>query len=186
MSMSKLFAATTLVVIAAAASTPKCATFPASMIKYSSGFKQPKPPLVQPEFTANFVQHKWDETLSHIMTGYIDNSPAKGMVRVNEAYDDAPASSVFNYANVTSDGLVDNILTIYNGTTPYADAVFGGLVTRQFNGDVASWDIMYQNVIPVTVYVNNCNVIVGYDYFSPGRRTRVVTDFFNIQVQTGN
>lgn len=109
-----------------------------------------------------------DETLSHIMTGYIDNSPAKGMVRVNEAYDDAPASSVFNYANVTGDGLVDNILTIYNGTTPYvwqgyvnsnypifeqdflakADAVFGGLVTRQFNGDVASVSISYGSDIP--------------------------------------
>lgn len=100
-----------------------------------------------------------DETLSHIMTGYIDNSPAKGIVRVNEAYDDAPASSLFNYANVTKDGLVDNILTIYNGTEPYvwqgyvnsnypifekdflvkAEAVFGGLVKRQFeDGDVAS------------------------------------------------
>jgi hypothetical protein len=86
-----------------------------------------------------------------------------------------------------------------------ADAIFGGLVTRQFNGDVASvsifpsvtiqygrlmiieqWDIMYQGVIPVTVYVNTCNVIVGYDYFSPGRRTRVITDFFNIQIGTGN
>lgn len=45
---------------------------------------------------------------------------------------------------------------------------------------------MYQGAIPVTVYVNSCNVIVGYDYFSPGRRTRVVTDFFNIQTHTGN
>lgn len=98
------------------------------------------------------------------MTGYIDNSPAKGVVRVNEAYDDAPTSSVFNYANVTKDGLVDNVLTIYNGTTPYvwqgyvnsnypifeqdflakAGAVFGGLVTRQFNGDVASVSVPLQ------------------------------------------
>lgn len=88
----------------------------------------------------------------------INNSPAEGVVRVNEAYDDAPASSVFKYTYVTGDGLVDNVLTIYNGTTPYvwqgyvdsnypifeqdflakADAVFGGLVTRQFNGKVAS------------------------------------------------
>lgn len=59
MSISKLFTGTALVVMAAAASTPKCAAFPPSMIEYSSGFKQPKPPLVQPEFTANFVQHKW-------------------------------------------------------------------------------------------------------------------------------
>ncbi len=42
---------------------------------------------------------------------------------------------------------------------------------------------MYQDVIPVTVFVNNCNVVVGYDYFSPGLRTRVVTEYFNIQVE---
>lgn len=58
MHLGKLFAAATIVALAAA-STPKCAAFPPSMIEYSSGFKQPKPPLVQPEFTANFVQHKW-------------------------------------------------------------------------------------------------------------------------------
>lgn len=105
------------------------------------------------------------------MTGYIDNSPSKGMVRVNEAYDDAPASSVFNYANVTSDGLVDNVLTIYNGTTPYVlqgyvnsnypifqqdflvkgDAVFGGIVTRQFNGDVASVSTIFLTKLYTTV-----------------------------------
>ena len=60
-----------------------------------------------------------DETLSHIMTGYIDSSPTTKIMRMVEAYDDAPASSVFNYANVTTDGLVDNFMTIYNGTKPY-------------------------------------------------------------------
>ena len=41
---------------------------------------------------------------------------------------------------------------------------------------------MYQNAIPVTVFLDGCNTIVGYDYFSPGLRTRVVTEYFNIQV----
>lgn len=41
---------------------------------------------------------------------------------------------------------------------------------------------MYQGVIPVTIFANNCNVMVGYDYFSPGLRTRVITEYFNIQV----
>lgn len=41
---------------------------------------------------------------------------------------------------------------------------------------------MYQGVIPVTIFVDNCGVVVGYDYFSPGLRTRVVTQYFNIQV----
>jgi hypothetical protein len=40
---------------------------------------------------------------------------------------------------------------------------------------------MYQGAIPVTMYVDNCGVIVGYDYFAPERRTRVITEFFNIQ-----
>ncbi|KAM0257091.1 hypothetical protein ACHAQJ_004555 [Trichoderma viride] len=161
MHFTQLFIAAVVVVPAIAASIPTCVAFPSSMIEYSSGFKQPKPPLVASEFTTNFVQHKWDETLSHIMTGYINNSPTKGIVRVNEAYNDAPASSLFNYANVTSDALMDNLLTIYNGSTPYVwqgyvnsnypifekdfllkdDAVFGGIVTRQFSGNVASVSI---------------------------------------------
>lgn len=41
---------------------------------------------------------------------------------------------------------------------------------------------MYQGVIPVTVYVDGCNVVQGYDYFSPGERTRVTTSFFNTRV----
>lgn len=40
---------------------------------------------------------------------------------------------------------------------------------------------MYMGTIPVTIYLDSCNTIVGYDYFSPGLRTRVVMDFFNIQ-----
>ena len=42
---------------------------------------------------------------------------------------------------------------------------------------------MYQKAIPVTVYVNSCNVIVGYDYFAPELRTRVTMEFFNIQAK---
>lgn len=45
---------------------------------------------------------------------------------------------------------------------------------------------MYQSVFPVTIFVDNCNVVVGYDYFSPGLRTRVVTEYFNIQVEAAS
>lgn len=38
---------------------------------------------------------------------------------------------------------------------------------------------MYLGVIPTTVYVDNTGLLVGYDYFSPELRTRVVNDFFN-------
>lgn len=101
-----------------------------------------------------------NQNLSHITTGLISNSPSKGFVRVDEAFEADQgangilASSLFNYANVTEEGLVDNTLTSYGGnsTKPVvwrgyvnsnfpiferdllvkAGAVFGGLVHRQF------------------------------------------------------
>lgn len=42
---------------------------------------------------------------------------------------------------------------------------------------------MYQGVIPVTIYLDDCNTIVGYDYFAPNLRTRVITEFFNIRIK---
>lgn len=47
---------------------------------------------------------------------------------------------------------------------------------------LVQWQIMYQGAIPVTVYASSCNVMVGYEYFSPGLRTRVVTNYFNTEV----
>ena len=49
--------------------------------------------------------------LSHITTGYMYNSPSANIVRVDEVYKGTIASSVFNFANVTKYGLVDNTLT---------------------------------------------------------------------------
>ncbi|KAJ5872782.1 uncharacterized protein N7529_005135 [Penicillium soppii] len=182
-----------------------CRSFPSSMIEFSSEFKQPTPPMIQAEYETNFIQHKWNQNLSHITTGFINNSPSLNFVRVDEAFDGNLASSFFNYANSTKEGLVDNTLTTFdhesnkptvwrgfvNSNFPLFPediliqngAVFGGLVRRQFNEDfVAAWNIMYQGVIPVTVFVSKCNIMVGYDYFSPGLRTRVITEYFNIKV----
>lgn len=80
-------------------------------------------------------------------------------------------------------------------------AVFAGLVKRDLlRGHVASvslssilreetiadnlqWSLLYSSLgIPVTVFVDSCGVMVGYDYFSPGLRTRVRTEFFNTAV----
>ncbi|KAB5575368.1 hypothetical protein GE09DRAFT_592051 [Coniochaeta sp. 2T2.1] len=186
-------------------SRPSCSPFPSSMLLFSADFKQPEPPLVESEYRTSFVQHKWNQNLSHIAVGFINNSPSGDFVRVDEAYEGELASSFFNYANVSEEGLVDNTLTTYssNSTKPAvwrgyvnsnfpifqqdilvkAGAVFGGLVHRQFgDGLVAAWNIMYQGMIPVTIFVSNCNVVVGYDYFSAELRTRVVTEYFNIQV----
>lgn len=44
------------------------------------------------------------------------------------------------------------------------------------------WSIMYQGSIPVTVFVDACDVVRGYDYFAPELRTRVVNLFFNTRV----
>ncbi|KAJ5233163.1 hypothetical protein N7468_006119 [Penicillium chermesinum] len=183
---------------------PSCAPFPSSLIEFSSGFKEPLAPLVRDEYTANFIQHKWNRNLSHITAGYISNSPSVGIVVADEASDSGLASSLFNYANTTQDGLVDNTLKSYSSNSSAVEvwrgyvnsgfplfsqdflvtnnAIFGGLVKRRFNeGYVASWNIMYQGAIPVTVYVNNCNCVVGYDFFATGERTKVITEYFNIQ-----
>jgi hypothetical protein len=44
------------------------------------------------------------------------------------------------------------------------------------------WSFLYQGVIPVTAFVDSCKTVVGYDYFSPDLRTRVVTEYFNTLV----
>ncbi|KAJ6134205.1 hypothetical protein N7523_000527 [Penicillium sp. IBT 18751x] len=214
---------------AAAMKEASCAPFPSSWIEYSSGFQEPPAPLLQDQYTANFIQHKWNQNLSHITAGYITNSPSRGIVLVDEASDSGLASSLFDYANTTQDGLVDNTLSTYsssnvdvwrgyvNSAFPLfardflvtSQAIFGGLVKRRFHeGHVASvsplawllaipkiskqtrrraaltksqWNIMYQGAIPVTVYVNNCNVVVGYDFFATGERTKAITEYFNIK-----
>ncbi|KAJ5359736.1 uncharacterized protein N7496_012149 [Penicillium cataractarum] len=181
-----------------------CDDFPTSTLEFTSEFQQPKPPLVKPEFQTSFIQHKWNNNLSHITSGYIYFSPSQNLVRADEAYDGGLASSIFDYSKTNKEGLVLNKLTSYevNSTDPTVwmgyvmsnyplftedflirgDAVFGGLVKRNLlTKHVASWNLMYSS-IPVTVFVDACGVVVGYDYFSPGLRTRVVTDFFNIAI----
>lgn len=90
--------------------------------------------------------------MSHITAGYMASSTSSSTVRVDEAYAGGLASSLFNYANVTSDGLVDNTLTTFappenvtvwrgyvNSNFPLfsadllvrAGAVFAGLATRE-------------------------------------------------------
>lgn len=42
--------------------------------------------------------------------------------------------------------------------------------------------MMYLGVIPVTVFVDSCGMVVGYDYWSGELRTRVITSFFGTAV----
>ena len=43
--------------------------------------------------------------VSHIASGYIYNSPSNNKVRVDETYDTALGSSLFDYDNVTDEGI---------------------------------------------------------------------------------
>lgn len=102
-----------------------------------------------------------DQNVSHIASGYIYNSPSNKKVRADVASDSGFASSLFDYADITSEGLVSNTLydlqpciaatpQIWHGyvnpTFPLfstdilvtSNAVFGGIVDDQFNGKVAS------------------------------------------------
>jgi hypothetical protein len=36
-----------------------CPKFPFTATPFTVDFKQPVPPLVKPEFEANYIQHKW-------------------------------------------------------------------------------------------------------------------------------
>ena len=39
---------------------------------------------------------------------------------------------------------------------------------------------MYKDIIPVTVYLDASDTLIGYDFFRTESRTRVVTRYFNI------
>ncbi|KAL9038356.1 MAG: hypothetical protein Q9214_005309, partial [Letrouitia sp. 1 TL-2023] len=144
-----------------------------------------------------------DQNLSHITSGFIYNSPNNNKVRVDQAFDGNLGSSLFDFANVTDDGLVLNKYFLISPSiaskpncTQYstnpgfpligpdfltsARAVFVGEIDDEFNGRVTSWDILYQGRIPATVNVGSDGGVTGYDFFAVDLRTRVITRFFNI------
>lgn len=82
--------------------------FPSSLATFSSLFSQPAIPDVAVELRSHWIQHKWDENVSHIAAGYWYNSVSQGKVRVDETYDQGFGSSLFDYNNVTSSGEVLN------------------------------------------------------------------------------
>uniref|UniRef100_A0A093VUS6 Uncharacterized protein n=1 Tax=Talaromyces marneffei PM1 TaxID=1077442 RepID=A0A093VUS6_TALMA len=112
------------VTIATTAATKTCAPFPATMDIFTSGFEEPVPPLVKSK----------NSNLSHITSGYIYNLPDQEQVIANEAYAGNLAASTFNYANISQDGLVDNII-IYipiDGNDTASSAMYRGYVNPGF------------------------------------------------------
>ncbi|KAI9791620.1 MAG: hypothetical protein M1816_003706 [Peltula sp. TS41687] len=174
-----------------------------STTPFSSTFQQPSPPVINAAFRANYIQHKWDFELSHVVSGFFYYSPANQAVRVDAAYDKTLQSGFFNYKNTTSDGLVENIdyswtpsvtsqpqcaTYMVNSDFPLfppdllvnSGAVYAGTAMDELNGIVTMWEVLYQSIIPVTLYLNSENSITRYDYFAPDRRTKVITKLFNI------
>ena len=98
--------------------------------------------------------------LSHIASGFIYSSPSQQKVRVDEAYDSALGSSLFDYTNITQEGvanrqwLLDPAITsppsLFQGyVTPAfpliardllvtSGAVFGGVVNDPYVGEVST------------------------------------------------
>lgn len=132
--------------------------FPLSYATFSSSFAEPDIPDVAVELRGNWIQHKWDQNVSHIAAGYWYNSMSYAKVRVDETYDGALGSSLFDYTNINSSGQVLNkqyLLQPSVGSKPSCfkdyitdpgfplvtsdflhnlNAVFGGVVQDSFVG----------------------------------------------------
>jgi hypothetical protein len=82
--------------------------FPSSYATFSSSFTQPAIPDVAAELRGHWMQPQWDENVSHIAAGYWYNSNSQAKVRIDETYDGAFGSSLFDYNDINSSGQVLN------------------------------------------------------------------------------
>lgn len=113
-----------------------------------------------------------DVNVSHIAAGYWYNSASQGKVRVDEAYDGAFGSSLFDYSDTSTDGAVLNKQWIIEGSAgshptcfnehvpdpgfplvtkdflQNANAVFGGVMQDPYAGWVQSVSLSQYLVAP--------------------------------------
>ena len=99
---------------------------------FTSAFAQPAPPLVKAEFSANYKQHKWNANVSHIVAGAVYFSPSNGKVRADAAFAPSLASSLFDYANISADGGVNNVQWTLSPNVAAKPTVFEGYVQPGF------------------------------------------------------
>lgn len=123
-----------------------------SRMIFSSSFHQPEPPMVESEFRANWNQHKWyeplmknsfvfgallknrlhrDANISNIASGFIYHSPSQETVRVDETYESTLGSSLFDYTNVTQEGVANRVWTLSPAITSPPQC-FEGFVSPAF------------------------------------------------------
>ncbi|KPI34733.1 uncharacterized protein AB675_26 [Cyphellophora attinorum] len=175
---------------------------------FNATFHQPSPPLIATELSGIFIQHKYSNTLSHIVCGFWYNSAIHQKVRIDETYDGGYGTSFFDYTNTSSSGGVSNVQVIvgpsmnstpscfedYVGSPGFplitatylqdVNASFGGAVLDPWVGEVQSWDFLYggggDGGIAVVVYLDDQEpaVLQGYDFWGTAERTKVVTRFF--------
>ncbi|KAJ3488039.1 hypothetical protein NLJ89_g11657 [Agrocybe chaxingu] len=177
----------------------------ASQNFYSSGFVEPVPPIIQPEFRANYMQHKFDVNVSNIVSGYIYVSPSQQKVRADGASDGILEVSIFDYKNTSaaSNGSeVSNVILSYVGpatqpqcssffVAPFihavpedfliqSNAVYSGVRHDELYGPVDAWSFLAEGLI-VTFFLDEKGTFVRYDFAAPNTlRTFTTTRFFNI------
>lgn len=90
--------------------------------------------------------------ISHIASGFIYSSSSQQKARVDEAYDSSLDSSLFDYANVTQDGVANRlwILTPSISSGPY---LWQGYVTPAF--PLISHDFLVTNGAVFGGIINN-------------------------------
>jgi len=170
---------------------------------YSSSFVNPTPPNIQTEFRANYMQHKFDVNVNHIVSGFIYVSPSQQKARADGASDGSLEISIFDFKNTTANGTVANSILSFNGgaiqptcssffVAPFiqiiptdflsqSNAVFAGTQLDDLYGPVDAWTFSMGDNLQVTFFLDSSNTFVRYDFAaSDTLRTFTTTRFFNI------
>ncbi|KDR72871.1 hypothetical protein GALMADRAFT_142591 [Galerina marginata CBS 339.88] len=170
---------------------------------YSSTFVNPTPPNIQSEFRANYMQHKFDVNVNHIVSGFIYVSPSQQKIRADGASDGSLEISIFDFKNTTANGTVANsVLSFENGAiqptcssffvAPFvqivpdnflslSNAVFAGTQIDDLYGPVDTWTFSMGNNLQITFFLDSSDTLVRFDFAaSDTLRTFTTTRFFNI------
>lgn len=180
----------------------------ASMEVYSADFQEPAPPMIPDDFSANFMQHKWNNiSMSHVTSGIIYMSASNQKARIDNTHDGIIQVSLFDYKNFTNDGFLNKNYVLqdlikgpecqfsrlpvpaypmfYKTLLQDSGAIFAGWTQDDIYGQLETWNFFYSG-IPVSVFIDSKKRFVRYDFWFSQYRTFTTTRFYNIQVATQN
>ncbi|KAI9297271.1 hypothetical protein K502DRAFT_357305 [Neoconidiobolus thromboides FSU 785] len=166
---------------------------------YDGDFNQPLPPKLNVNFSANFMQHKWNNiSMSHVSAGMFYHSYKDKKIRIDGAYDGGILmSSSFDFGNVTSEGVSNKVVELGNKDAKYFrfktpafplidpsllitnNAIFTGHGMDELYGKVEQWNVIKDNV-NIQFFIKN-EKFVRYDFWLEHNRTFTTTRFFNIK-----